>query len=78
MNEPAESEDVFSIYSRAAHSTSDSAELDADPCIICENARTKPVFRIDGIESPIVVCTTCGLGRFFPNLQRKSGICHSS
>ncbi len=71
MSEPGESEDVLSIYSHAAHSTPDASEIDADPCIVCAGARVKPTFRIDGIESPIAVCTTCGLGRFFPMLDQQ-------
>jgi 2-polyprenyl-3-methyl-5-hydroxy-6-metoxy-1,4-benzoquinol methylase len=39
------------------------------PCEICGDERMLPTYRVGGVTSPIVVCRTCGLGRFHPMLS---------
>jgi SAM-dependent methyltransferase len=43
-------------------------EIEASPCVVCREKRGIPTYRIEGIDSPVVVCPTCGLGRFEPML----------
>lgn len=43
-----------------------SAVQRVSPCIACGNADARPAFAVEGVASPVVVCTLCGLGRFHP------------
>ncbi len=42
------------------------APASVSPCPICRTTEARARFRVDGIESPVVVCDCCGLGRFHP------------
>ena len=36
------------------------------PCIVCGSTDARSAFAVEGVASPVVVCTRCGLGRFHP------------
>ena len=36
------------------------------PCPVCGNRQATPRFVVAGLDTPVVVCTHCGLGRFHP------------
>ncbi len=57
-----------SLYDRDVHRIFE-PEARRKPCEICGDDRILPMYRIDGVSSPIVVCRTCGLGRFHPMLK---------
>ena len=40
--------------------------MSATPCPVCDSTRVVPTFEVDGIDAPIAVCESCGLGRFSP------------
>lgn len=44
--------------------------LMASGCPVCQQCEMRPTFAIAGISQPIVVCIGCGLGRYFPPLDR--------
>jgi 2-polyprenyl-3-methyl-5-hydroxy-6-metoxy-1,4-benzoquinol methylase len=37
------------------------------PCPVCGALEAQPRFAVDGVDSPVVVCVRCGLGRFHPS-----------
>ncbi len=37
-----------------------------EPCPVCQESSALPQFRVDGLDSEVVACPTCGLGRFYP------------
>lgn len=39
----------------------------ADACPVCSGEEARPRFRVSELDSPVVVCTRCGLGRFHPS-----------
>src|SRR5678815_2078764 len=39
------------------------------PCPVCRAITARPRFAVDGVTQPVVVCETCGLGRFEPMLD---------
>jgi SAM-dependent methyltransferase len=41
----------------------------APPCLVCGATRVRARFSVEGIEAPVVVCESCGLGRFHPMLS---------
>ncbi len=59
-----------SIYDRGVEAIS-GPDLEAAPCRICGDTRLKPLFRVEGVESPIFACRACELGRFHPMLGSK-------
>ena len=36
------------------------------PCPVCAGREARPRYRVEGVASPVVVCTGCGLGRYDP------------
>lgn len=36
------------------------------PCPVCRSVLAIPTFSVEGVESRVVVCDTCGLGRLYP------------
>ncbi len=35
-------------------------------CIVCDSTEARRTYRVEGVDSPIVVCRGCGLGRYHP------------
>jgi len=66
-----ESSAPASIYDRAVY-PSPGPDQTGRPCEICDCDRTRSVFQVQGIDSPIVVCQGCGLGRYEPMLDDDS------
>jgi SAM-dependent methyltransferase len=54
--------DLYGCAVRELHA----APQGAPPCPVCGATRVRPRFAVDGIEAPVVVCESCGLGRFHP------------
>ncbi len=46
----------------------DGARITTDPCPVCDETQATRRFAVERIETPVVVCETCGLGRFHPML----------
>ena len=46
----------------------DGSTLAVDPCPVCETTLATASFAVEGIASPVVCCTECGLARFHPML----------
>ena len=67
MNAPPGPAAPRSLYDREVTSISGD-EMDGGRCGVCGEHRVVPRFRVQGIASPIVVCRSCGLGRFHPML----------
>jgi len=40
--------------------------VSVSPCPVCDGTRARPAFRASGLESTVVLCEECGLGRFHP------------
>lgn len=38
-------------------------------CPVCKNRELTPIFAVQGVAQPIMVCTSCGLGRYHPMLD---------
>jgi SAM-dependent methyltransferase len=43
--------------------------VEVPPCIVCGSTVSSPRFEVEGVDAPVVVCATCGLGRFHPMLD---------
>jgi SAM-dependent methyltransferase len=56
------------LYDRRVRKIHGARTLKASECPVCDATEVRPRFTVEGIEPPVVVCTTCGLGRFFPML----------
>lgn len=39
------------------------------PCPVCGDPTARPRFSVQGVSSPVVVCSACGHGRFHPMLE---------
>jgi 2-polyprenyl-3-methyl-5-hydroxy-6-metoxy-1,4-benzoquinol methylase len=46
----------------------DEGAIPVDPCPVCDAVQARPRFEVEGVGTPVVVCTGCGLGRFHPML----------
>jgi len=71
MNPPPpqhSSQQPSSIHDFRVHPIDDTAEIDASPCPVCGSERGTPRFRVDSISAPVILCPSCGLGRFDPML----------
>jgi SAM-dependent methyltransferase len=68
MKAPDAPTTATSVYDRDARAIS-APEMDVDACRICGEPKVHPSFEIEGVDSPIVVCSGCGLGRFHPMLE---------
>lgn len=58
-----------SIHDFRVHPIEDATEQSASACPVCGSLRGKPTFRVDSVDSPLIVCPQCGLGRFDPMLS---------
>jgi 2-polyprenyl-3-methyl-5-hydroxy-6-metoxy-1,4-benzoquinol methylase len=45
--------------------------VESTPCPVCRNIEIDPKFAVEGIPQPIGICVGCGLGRYFPMLERE-------
>ncbi len=54
------------LYGRSVSVIGAAAPVPVSGCIICHNQEALPLYRVEGISSPIVACTNCGLGYFHP------------
>ena len=61
--------DCLALYDRPVRPTAATEIVSVPPCLVCDATRASPRFDVDGIDSPIVVCAGCGLGRFAPMLS---------
>lgn len=57
-----------SYYDRGVSEIADGAQVDVavPPCPVCDARTARPRFAIEGLDSRIVVCASCGLGRTHP------------
>ncbi len=60
MSKPA------SLYGVRVSPVVDTDEIPVPACPVCRSETARPRFEIEGMESRIVVCPQCGLGRFAP------------
>ena len=61
---PPAPRDLYGVAVRAL----DAPPETAPPCPACGATRVRARFAVDGVEAPVVVCESCGLGRFHPML----------
>ncbi len=47
----------------------DAAPQSVPPCPVCGATAARPRFAVEGTAAPVVVCESCGLGRFHPMLD---------
>jgi SAM-dependent methyltransferase len=69
MRAPVDSEVGGGLYDRFVRVVSGPETTATPACPVCDGKRAQPVFQVEGIEQPIVVCTGCGLGHFHPALS---------
>jgi 2-polyprenyl-3-methyl-5-hydroxy-6-metoxy-1,4-benzoquinol methylase len=57
------------LYERTVEALDPStqATVRTSPCPVCGGEDARPRFRVSGLDSPVVVCVQCGLGRFHPS-----------
>lgn len=55
-----------SLYSRRVLPVTDERRIAVEPCPVCGTETALPRFAVEGMESLIVVCPECGLGRYAP------------
>ncbi len=56
------------LYSSVVRDAADTTPIQVSPCPACTHDMAVPRFRVEGIESPVVACAACGLGRYHPML----------
>jgi SAM-dependent methyltransferase len=69
MNErkgPSLADRRYGLYDRNVRAEPSGEFVSVPPCIVCDQTRARAAFRVEGVLSPIVVCETCGLGRYHP------------
>lgn len=56
------------LYAGRVHrlAREDHPDCTIPPCIICAGERARPAFQLEGVDSPVVICSRCGLGFFHP------------
>lgn len=59
------------LYGCAVRSLSpkEAAPQTVSPCAVCGGTSATPRYAVEGVDAPVVVCETCGLGRFHPMLS---------
>ena len=58
------------LHARSVHAIQTDAPTAVSPCPVCAGRKAYPRFRVEGVASPVVVCTDCGSGRYEPMLDR--------
>ena len=61
-----EAQDADRLYALDVEPASAAPLTTETACPVCGDTRARPAFRIDLLPAPIVVCETCGHGRFEP------------
>lgn len=54
------------LYDRRVEVIHGEGAVTATPCPVCCEREARPRFRVEGVASPIVLCTRCGTGRYEP------------
>lgn len=57
------------LHARLVHEIQADAPIAVSPCPVCTGRKAYPRFRVEGVASPVVVCTGCGSGRYEPMLD---------
>jgi SAM-dependent methyltransferase len=47
----------------------DGAPQIVSPCPVCRESAARACFAVEGVDAPVVVCESCGVGRFHPMLS---------
>ncbi|MEM7413252.1 MAG: class I SAM-dependent methyltransferase [Myxococcota bacterium] len=68
LPEPASPSVVQALYGAAVRPLSGPPEP-VDPCPACGAETAAPRFAVEGLTSPVCICTECGLARFVPMLD---------
>lgn len=69
MSAPVDSEVRRGFYDHSVRVLSGAEITATSVCPVCDGRWVRPIFQVEGIEQPIVVCAGCGLGRFDPMLS---------
>jgi SAM-dependent methyltransferase len=67
MSPPVSPATPAQLYERNVYD-GDATRVTTDPCPCCGGVQATRRFRVEGIETPVVACEECGLGRFHPML----------
>jgi 2-polyprenyl-3-methyl-5-hydroxy-6-metoxy-1,4-benzoquinol methylase len=57
------------LYGREVRLIAPARVLAVAPCQVCEGTEARALFEVDGINSPVVACSDCGLGYYHPMLE---------